>query len=142
MEKKIEPMKNTTDRHSFILKPSTIKTAGVGVFALHDIAEGAYLDLFLKPFEEELRDENDVPEELRGYCISQKDSKLLCPKFFNRMDIGNYLNHSDNSNTVYKNGAGYFAKRDIKKGEEIFADYRDLGDQLGEPYDTRDEYYK
>lgn len=135
-------MKNITNKHSFILKPSTIDGIGIGVFALHDITEGTYMELFLKDFQEELREERDVPEELRGYCIYQDGGKLLCPKFFNRMDIGNYLNHSDNANTVYKKGEGYFAKRDIKKGEEIFADYRNLGDQLGEPKEVRDEYYK
>lgn len=129
-------MKNSTDRHSFILKPSTIEGAGVGVFALHDIAGGTYLELFLKDFQEEIRDENDVPEELRGYCLYQKDGKLLCPKFFNRMDVGNYLNHSNNPNTIYKKGEGYFAKHNIKKGEEIFTDYRglDKSDILEEEY--------
>lgn len=92
----------TTNRFSFILKPSTIRDGGVGVFALHDIAEGTYMELFLKDFQEELRNEKDVPEELRGYCLNHESGKLLCPKFFNRMDIGNYLNHSKNPNLRYK----------------------------------------
>lgn len=135
-------MKNKTDKHSFILKPSKAVGGGVGVFALHDIAEGTYLELFLKDFEEELLNEEEVPEELRGYCIYQENNKILCPKHFNRMDIGNYLNHSDNANTIYRKGKGYYSKRDIKKSEEIFSDYRDLSDQLGEPKEIRDEYYK
>jgi uncharacterized protein len=135
-------MKKTTDRHSFILKPSTVNGAGVGVFALHDIAKGAHLELFLKDFQEEIRKEADVPEELRVYCLYQAGERLRCPKFFNRLDIGNYLNHSNNENTVYKKGLGYYAKRDIKKGEEIFANYRDLGEQFNEPASVREDYYK
>ena len=135
-------MKNTTDRYSFILKPSTVEGAGVGVFALHNIAEGTYLELFLKDFQEEICEEKDVPEELRIFCIAQENGKLLCPKLFNRLDIGNYLNHCDSSNAVYKKGAGYFAKRDIKKDEEIFTDYRSIDEQLGAPRNIKDNYYK
>jgi len=129
-------MRNTTDRFSFMLKPSTIAEGGVGVFLLHDVAEGTYMEVFLKDFEEEVVSSNDVPEALQGYCLDQEDGKLLCPKFFNRMDIGNYLNHSDNANLRWEEGKGYFSKRDIKAGEELFADYR----ELGEPKDGWDDY--
>ena len=129
-------MRANTDHQSFILKPSTIK--GVGVFVLHDIAEGTFLELFRKDFQEEVREVNDVPEELRGFCLNHEGSKLLCPKFFNRMDIGNYVNHSENANMRYEKGEGYFAKRDIKTGEELFANYR----ELPEPESLRKDYYK
>lgn len=129
-------MRTNTDHQSFILKPSAIK--GIGVFALHDIAEGTHLYLFREDFQEEVREIKDVPEELEGFCLNREDGKLLCPKFFNRMDIGNYVNHSENSNMRYEKGRGYFAKRDIKAGEELFANYR----ELDEPEDSRDHYYK
>jgi SET domain-containing protein len=125
-----------TDHQSFILKPSSTK--GIGVFALHDIAEGTHLELFRKDFEEEVREVSDVPEELQGYCLTREDGTLLCPKFFNRMDIGNYVNHSENANMQYRKGSGYFAKRDIKAGEELLANYR----ELGEPEHSREDYYK
>lgn len=131
-------MKNITSGLSFILKPSSIKDAGIGVFALHDIAKGTYMELFLKDFQEELRDSEDIPEELRGYCLDHEGGGILCPKFFNRMDIGNYLNHSENPNLRYEKGKGYYASRDIKAGEELFGNYR----ELGEPEDARDHYYK
>ncbi|MDP3982067.1 MAG: SET domain-containing protein, partial [bacterium] len=70
--------------------------------------------------------------------LGHKSGKLLCPKFFNRMDIGNYINHSENANMRYEKGKGYFAKRDIKAGEELLANYK----ELSEPEDTREEYYK
>jgi hypothetical protein len=129
-------MRTDTDHQSFILKPSTV--SGVGVFMLHDVAEGIYLELFQKDFQEELKDVKDVPQELQGYCLDHKSGKILCPKFFNRLDIGNYVNHSEKANMRYENGKGYFAKRDIKAGEELLADYK----ELSEPEDSREEYYK
>jgi SET domain-containing protein len=131
-------MKYKTDHFSFILKPSTIKNAGVGVFALHDIAEGTHMALFSEGFQEEIRKPEDIPKELRGYCIIQKDGTLLCPKYFNKLDIGNYLNHSEAPNIKHDKDKGYFALRDIKVGEEIFADYR----ELEEPEDKRESFYK
>ncbi len=131
-------MKKITDRFSFILKPSTVSNGGVGVFAIHNIAEGALMEVFLPDFEEEICDKNDVPEELQGYCLDKPEGKLLCPIHFNRLDIGNYLNHSvERANLRYENGKGYFAARDILKGEELLADYR----QLEEPEDTWEGYY-
>ena len=129
-------MKGSTDHQSFILKSSTIADSGVGVFAVHDISKDTKLDLFSDSFEEELRDKEGVPEELQGYCLDHKSGKLQCPKYFNRMDIGNYLNHSKEANT-YWNGKIYYAKRNIQKGEEIFSDYN----ELGEPEETREAYY-
>ena len=129
-------MRTNTDHQSFIVKPST--TNGVGVFALHDILKDTYLYLFREDFQEEIREIKDVPEELRGYCLDREDGKILCPKLFNRMDIGNYVNHSENANMRYEKGKGYFAKRDIKVGEELFANYR----ELGEPEGLRDGYFK
>ena len=131
-------MKKETDKYSFIVKPSTLAPGGVGVFVLHDVAEGTYMELFLKDFEEELKDSKDVPEELQVYCLTQRDSKLLCPKLFNRMDIGNYLNHSNDPNLHYEKGKGYFATRDIHKGEELFANYQ----ELGEPEASWEPYYR
>ncbi len=130
-------MKATTDHASFILKPSTIPDGGVGVFALHDIAEGAHMALFMEDLQEEIRQADEVPEELQIYCIDQTDGTLLCPKYFNHLDIGHYLNHSIKPNLRYEDGKGYFANRGIHSGEELFADYR----ELGEPKETWAEYY-
>ncbi len=126
-----------TDHQSFILKPSTVHRGGVGVFTLHDTAAGTYMALFANQFEEEIRNPEGVPEELQGYCLSRPDGKLLCPKKFNQMDIGNYLNHSKNANLKWIEGKGYFALRDIEAGEELLANYR----ELGEPEEARENYY-
>lgn len=130
-------MNKTTDR-SFFLKPSTNPNAGVGVFATHDIEKDTYLELFLEDFHEELVEVNSVPKLLRIFCIDQADGKALCPTNFNRLDIGNYLNHSiPKQNVYYKNGKGYFAQRDLVEGEELFANYQ----ELGEPTETWEDYY-
>jgi len=130
-------MKTITDHFSFVLKPSTIQSGGVGVFALHDIAEGTPMALFRDDFHERRCEVEEVPKELQTYCIDQPDGSLMCPEHFNRMDIGNYLNHSQKSNLRYEEGKGYTARRDIRAGEELFADYR----ELGEPEETWGEYY-
>jgi len=57
----------------FECRPSTVKDAGVGVFVLHDIAEDTYMELFPEDFQEELRDEEDVPEELQGLLFEPRE---------------------------------------------------------------------
>lgn len=131
-------MESNTGPLSFVVRPSTLKNAGVGVFVLHNVAKDTYMELFLPDFQEEILEPNDVPEELQAYCLDREDGKLLCPKLFNRMDIGNYLNHSETPNLRYEKGRGYFSSRDIRKGEELFANYR----ELGEPEERRDDYCK
>ena len=96
------------------------------------------MELFLKDFQEEIRNARDVPKELQDYCINQADGTLLCPTFFNRMDIGNYVNHSEHPNMRYEKDMGYFALCDIHAREELFSNYR----ELGEPKETWAEYYR
>ncbi len=129
-------MKNTTNHESFILKPSTVEDSGIGVFATHSIKKGTRLELFTESFEEVLREKEDVPAVLQGYCLDQEHGKLLCPKYFNRMDIGNYLNHSREANTRW-DGTAYYALYDIEEGAELFSNYN----ELGEPEETKEDYY-
>lgn len=131
-------METNADHRSFVLKPSTNPDAGVGVFTIRGITKGVHLDLFAPNFEEELVPTDSVPVELQMFCIDQADNMSLCPKYFNQLDIGNYLNHSvPKQNITYKEGEGFFALRNIDKGEELFANYQ----ELGEPKETWEDYY-
>jgi len=132
-------MKNETNEFSFILKPSE---HGVGVFATHDIAKGIRLRLFGNQIEDDvdrprILSKEVVPEVLRGYCVDRED-KLLCPNDFGQIEIGYYINHSDAPNTYQENYKWFYAKRDIKKGEEILIDYN----FLDEPEENKEDYYK
>lgn len=130
-------MRNLTDHQSFILKPSQAHVGGVGVFALHGIVRGTKLVLHTNNYQQEVRSANDVPEPLQIYCTSLEDGTLRCPKYFNAMDVGNYLNHSTSPNACKEQDGTFFALRNIRAGEEILIDYR----TLGEPESTWEDYY-
>lgn len=127
-----------TDDHSFMLKPSKIPHAGVGVFALHDIEPNTWLAV--KPRGESVGrivGESEVPKELIGYCIAQKDGTWRCPPEFSHMHLVWYLNHSDRPNAE-KRDDGYYSTNFIKSGEEVQIDYN----SLNEPEDKKEEYYR
>lgn len=128
-------MKIITNEFSFILKPSTIEGAGVGVFATHDIKKGTLLRLYGEEKNRVLK-KNEVPKEFVRYAHDMGD-KLLCPQDFGWMPLGWYLNHSKNANLEEKEDGSY-AIKDIKVGEEIFIDYN----TLGEPEESKSEFYK
>lgn len=126
-----------TNEFSFILKPAQY---GVGVFTLHDIKAKTYLRLFgdeIKPDQGTPRNKEDLPDTFRQYCLDRGDT-LSCPKDFGRMEIGWYLNHSKTPNAHHDDDYNYYASRDIKAGEEVTIDYN----LLGEPEDTKEDYYQ
>lgn len=127
-------MKDITDEFSFILRPSEF---GIGVFAVHDIKEGTYLRLFGAEDGSRLMDKSEVPEIFRDYCVDHGD-KIYCPEDFGRLQVGWYLNHSKNPNAKPDENYSYYAKRDIKAGEEITVDYN----LLNEPEEAKKDYYK
>lgn len=130
-------MMNETNEFSFLLKPSTIPNSGVGVFAAHDISNGTKLALFDYEYKSRVMKEEDLKEPFIHYCVAQEDGTWRCPRAFNRMEAGWYLNHSTEPNAINKSDA-YYATRDIKSGEEILIDYNNLG----EPEDKKEDYYK
>jgi SET domain-containing protein len=129
-----------TNEFSFILKPSTVPGAGVGVFAHTDIPKDTYLRLFGDEKEYESRSiprkKNEVPEFFREFCMDRGDD-LICPKDFGNMPVGWYLNHSSKNANAYHKEFNWHASRDIQAGEEILIDYN----SLQEPEEAKLDYY-
>ena len=56
--------------------------------------------------------------------ITNKGDLYLCPKTFNLLTVAWYINESKvNPNVVCDRSYNFFAKREIKTGEELTADY-------------------
>jgi len=130
-------MRKTTNQFSFMLKPSKY---GVGVFATHDIAKNTSLRLFGENKEQKsdsvILKKSVIPRIFRGYCISRGE-KMIAPKDFGKMAVGWFINHSKKPNIFHKN-LNWFALKNIKKREELLADYN----SLGEPKKDKEKYYK
>jgi hypothetical protein len=128
---------------SFILKPSTIAGAGVGVFAMHDINEGTPLFRAERNITRTLKTK-DLPQEFAKYGIYEENGLCRVPERFDRMEIGWYINHSATPNIGIRNcperngAARLYAIKNIKAGEEIVMDYN----ELGEPEESKEDYYK
>ncbi|HEY8946599.1 MAG TPA: SET domain-containing protein-lysine N-methyltransferase [Polyangiaceae bacterium] len=131
-------MRTRTDEFSFILKVSTIQGAGVGVFALHDIARGVWLEVFPRGYRSRKFKAHELPDELRSYCTAKPHDVYACPRAFNRMSIGWYMNHSSTPNVIWEDDLdGYVAARDIVAGEELLIDYN----LFEEPEDKKAVFY-
>ncbi len=101
---------------------------GVGVRAIRPIKKGAYVF----PGDDEKMRWIDklklkrVPIEIRklykDFCV-EDGKRLGCPQNFNRMTIAWYLNHSNTPNLAADRSYRFYALRNIKKGEELTADY-------------------
>jgi hypothetical protein len=127
---------NHADQFSFILKPSTIPDAGIGVFAVHPINEGVRLKFHPDQFEFQRLKRDAIPEAFLMYCIAEEDDWYRCPLFFNRMEIGWYLNHSHAPNVMRKED-GLYSSCFINTGDELCIDYN----ILNEPLEKKEEYY-
>lgn len=135
-------MKDYTDEFSFMLKPSSIPGAGIGVFAVHGIKSETMLKINKEGGESRILDINDIPEPLRHFGIALPElpeGKRKVPKEFNHLWFVWYLNHSDNPNAELREGENaYYSTKDIQAGEEILIDYN----AFGEPHDVKADYYK
>lgn len=123
-------MKNYTDEFSFVLKPSSIKDAGIGVFALHAIKSGTKLALNKDGGESRILEASEIPEGLKHFSIALPNGKRKAPKEFNHLWLVWYLNHSDNPNSELNEADNnYYAKKDVNEGDEILVDYNAFNDQ-------------
>ncbi len=127
----------TVSEFSFVLKPSTIPDAGVGVFATHNIAKGSELPLHTENHKSRRLHESDIPKQLLDLCIAEKGGWYICPEQFNRVEVGWYVNHSDDPNIETKGGK-HFALHNIEAGQELFMDYN----KAHEPESKKEEFYE
>lgn len=131
-------MEDKTSEFSFILRPSGIPDGGVGVFVLHDIKKGTKLDIASEFSNTRNFKVNELPKPLEGYCIFNQDGTIRCPREFNHMRIGWYVNHSKDPNIVLRDGCGFFATKHIPKDAELLMDYN----SFKEPEELKEDYYK
>ena len=107
------------------LKPSNIKGAGVGVFAIENIPIG--IDPFpgcetkLNNLSKEAYNNltEDKKRMVRDFCYYSSGNWRV-PNNFNQLDISWYVNSSQNPNLEFDNQTGkYKTLKEIKSGEEL-----------------------
>jgi hypothetical protein len=113
------------------LRPSKIHAGGVGVFAIipikaRDIIFDTSNDIPLGDVTEEQLATMPKPVQQMHTDFAMHCGKVFNPpRDFTKMGMFWYLNHSPAPNCVYNLGKdGYYAKRDIKTGEELSVDYK------------------
>lgn len=106
---------------------------GVGVFAIRDIPKGTYVFrgdkdkmVWVKASATDRLDK-EVKRLYQGFCVS-RDGKYGCPRNFNLLTPGWYLNHSRKPNMAADENYDFYSVRRIKKGEELTVDYDTYSD--------------
>ncbi len=119
-----------------MIKPSPIE--GIGVFALQDIPKGCR-SMFSKSNDQEKwipvskTEVDHLPAHakalIENYCLYDDENYFIPDYGFKKMDLVNFLNHSDIPNIISINEGEFFeALRDIQKGEELLIDYGEIVD--------------
>ncbi len=115
-----------------MIKSSPIE--GIGVFAIRDIPKGCR-NMFSPPEKEKEewlkipRPEIDLlpphsKQLIETYCLYDDENYFVPEYGFKKMDLVNFLNHSDTPNVISINEGEFFeALRNIPTGEELLADY-------------------
>ena len=64
---------------------------------------------------------------IENYCLYDAENYFVPDYGFKKMDLVNFLNHSDTPNVISINDGEFFeAIRNIKQGEELFIDYGEI----------------
>lgn len=133
---KTELLKELSGSTWVMIKPSPIE--GIGVFALQDIPKGCR-NMFSKSTEEEKwitvskAEVTALPAHakalIENYCLYDTDNYFVPDYGFKKMDLVNFLNHSDTPNIISINDGDFFeAIVDIKQGDELLIDYGQIVD--------------
>ncbi|MFT3679484.1 MAG: SET domain-containing protein [Ferruginibacter sp.] len=133
---KKEKLLEELSQHTYVMiKPSPVD--GIGVFAIRDIPQGCR-DMFstAKHIQEEwIKVPKSETEQLpphsknliETYCLFDDDHYYVPENGFKKMDLVNFLNHSDTPNIKSINDGEFFETlRDIKTGEELLIDYGEI----------------
>ena len=132
---KDELLQELRDETYVMIRQSAIE--GIGVFAIRDIPKGCRT-MFSKPIPN--KDEwiviskteiEQLPQHskdlIENYCLYDEENYFVPEYGFKKMDLVNFLNHSDTPNIISINEGEYFeAIRDITKGEELLIDYGEI----------------
>ena len=120
-----------------IIRPSPVE--GIGVFAIRDIPRGCR-NIFTDPHPDKDQwitipriEIEELPLHARQlvetYCLYDEANYFVPEYGFKKMDLVNFLNHSDQPNVISINDGEYFeAIKDIAAGEELLVDYGGLVD--------------
>ncbi len=132
-----EELLNELARNTWVMiKPSPIE--GIGVFALQDIYKGCR-SMFSRTEKDEVwinvlkTEVEKLPEHakalIENYCLYDEENYFVPGYGFKKMDLVNFLNHSETPNIISINDGEFFeAIREIKKGEELVIDYGEIVD--------------
>jgi SET domain-containing protein len=119
-----------------MIRPSPIE--GIGVFALQDIPKGCR-SMFSQANEQEQwipvpkAEVENLPAHakalIENYCLYDDEHYFVPDYGFKKMDLVNFLNHSDSPNIISINDGEFFETiRHIEKGEELVIDYGEIVD--------------
>lgn len=108
------------------LAPSRIH--GVGVVAIRPIPKGTYIfygdedKLIWIDKASSRRQSGEIRRLYRDFCVT-RGQQYGCPRNFNQLTPAWYLNHSKTPNVGADEAYCFYALRNIRKGEELTADY-------------------
>ena len=118
-----------------MIRPSPVE--GIGVFAIRHIPKGCrtifssnniYQEAYIKISHREVA---ALPAHsktlIETYCLYDEENYYVPENGFKKMDLVNFLNHSEEPNIISINEGEFFETiRDINEGEELFVNYGDL----------------
>ena len=119
------------------VKQSSIKGAGLGIFAMEDVTKGQLVWKFKKENHVFYYNEHSLRQKLLNMKFGDAQQYLSLIYNYDKdivvheLDDGKYTNHSFNPNIFGAPNHDCYAVRDIKKGEELFENYVvEYGDKI------------